>query len=68
MKKGQKNFLPQKHGLRFVNRFDVADLIDLTVFENWTKTHPIIYGLCGGMCFAALDMFYENAPAPADTT
>lgn len=57
-------FDPIKHGFRFVNRFDVADLFDWKVFNELTKDHPIIYGLCGGMCFAALDYFYANKPIP----
>lgn len=64
MKKGKKTFLSKERGFRFVNRFDVADLVDWNLFDNWAKEHPIIYGLCGGMCFAALDLFYENYAVP----
>lgn len=64
MKKGKKTFLSKDRGFQFANRFDVADLIDWSVFTEWTKEHPLIYGLCGGMCFAALDLFYENKTVP----
>lgn len=64
IKKGKKTFLSKDRGFRFINRFDVADLVDWSVFDNWTKDHPIIYGLCGGMCFAALDLFYTNRALP----
>ncbi|GAB4580828.1 MAG: hypothetical protein Fur0022_35710 [Anaerolineales bacterium] len=68
LKKGKKTFLTKDRGLRFVNRFDVADLFDLSFFDHWTKDRPIIYGLCGGMCFTALDLFYENLPVPQVAT
>lgn len=67
MKKGKKTFLSKDRGFQFPNRFDVADLIDWSVFDYLTKERPIIYGLCGGMCFAALDLFYENLSIPHGT-
>jgi len=63
-KKGKKTFITKDRGFRFVNRFDIADLVDWSRFDEWTKDRPIIYGLCGGMCFAALDWFYENKSLP----
>jgi hypothetical protein len=64
MKKGKKTFLSKERGFQFVNRFDVADLVDWSVFDHLTKDRPLIYGLCGGMCFAALDLYYENQTIP----
>ena len=64
MKKGKKTFSSKERGFRFRNAFDVADLLDWSLFDNWTKDKPIIYGLCGGMCFAALDLFYESKSVP----
>ena len=60
MKQGKKTFISKDRGFRFRNSFDVADLLDWGPFDEWTKDKPIVYGLCGGMCFAALDLFYEK--------
>lgn len=67
MANARTTFEPSRHGFHFVNRFDVADLFDLKFFDELTKNRPIIYGLCGGMCFAALDYFYQNKPVPEVT-
>jgi hypothetical protein len=68
MKTGKKTFLAKERGFQFPNRFDVSDLLDWPLFTKWTQKRPIIYGLCGGMCFAALDLYSENKPIPEATT
>lgn len=50
---------PIRAGFRFPNRFDALDLL-------WPgKASPMVYGLCGGMCFAVLDLFYAGQSVPA---
>lgn len=61
-------FSPTQDGFSFVNRFEfkfpvqfklpLGGMIDLT---------QVVYGLCGGMCFSALDYFYANQALPEET-
>lgn len=44
-----------RHGFRFGNRFVYTWL--------WGRVN-IVYGLCGGMCFASLDYAYAGIPLP----
>ena len=59
------DFDPLKHGFRFPNNFelDLLSYVQLPIIKN-TKYGDLIYGLCGGMCFSALDYFYEKKPIP----
>ncbi|MCS7309647.1 MAG: hypothetical protein NZ741_05455 [Armatimonadetes bacterium] len=48
------NFNPNQHGFRFANMFAIpTGIADITV-----------NGLCGGMCYTALDYFHNRTPVP----
>jgi hypothetical protein len=63
-------FSPQLNGLKFINRFEIPDFLklNLPLFPN-SPLHitDIVYGLCGGMCFTALDYFNVGKAVPAYT-
>lgn len=62
------NFNAQLHGFQFRNRFEIPfeHPLELTLpFVGPIDLEKIVYGLCGGMCFAALDYFHENRPVPS---
>ncbi|MBC7255238.1 MAG: hypothetical protein H5T66_03930 [Chloroflexi bacterium] len=48
-------FHPDQHGFAFPNRFERA---------LCAGGRKISYGLCGGMCFAALDYWHAGIPIP----
>jgi len=58
-------FKVQEHGFRFINQFELSfpSTIPLPIFEQ-VDLKKIVYGLCGGMCFGALDYFYAHAEVP----
>lgn len=48
---------PLRHGFRFANRFVYT--------WPWARRRmEIVYGLCGGMCYAALDYAHAGIPLP----
>lgn len=50
------NFIPLTHGYKFPNRFEFKGLSKLTnLFKN-----NLIYGMCGGMVFSALDHYFDQ--------
>ena len=49
-------FRPSTQGFGFINRFPALP-----------KRERLFYGLCGGMCFAALDLLNAGRDLPADT-
>ncbi len=51
------NFKLEKHGFLFPNRFNLK-----SVFVS--PRAPFYYGLCGGMCYTALDIFYQEEISP----
>jgi len=58
-------FSPPDNGFRFVNRFE----LDLPVKFTLPLVGPldlsqVVFGLCGGMCFSALDYFYRGESLP----
>jgi hypothetical protein len=60
-------FSPQVSGLKFINRFDLSNFMQFIM--NIIRRGPIhipdvVYGLCGGMVFTALDYFYAGKPVP----
>lgn len=61
-------FSPLKHGFRFQNYFqstlDVKFNLPLVGKIDLSK---VIFGLCGGMCFAALDFFNEGDVVPENS-
>lgn len=56
-------FLPDLHGYHFVNRFDALQPLNLPLIGS-VDPGTLIIGLCGGMCFAALDDLYRGTPIP----
>ncbi len=64
-------FNAEEHGFRFVNYFDFSENLELSIAPFLSifgvdniDLGRIIYGLCGGMCFAALDYFYAPESIP----
>jgi hypothetical protein len=51
------NFSLEKHGFLFPNRFNLKGIL---IFPK----APFYYGLCGGMCFTALDIYYQKNQSP----
>lgn len=51
------NFSLEQHSFLFPNRFKLNPI--------WfMASSPLYYGLCGGMCFAALDIYNEKKQTP----
>lgn len=70
MNQVRTNFIPEQHGFKFRNSFDFPDLFQFKL--PFIRSVPIsiddlVYGLCGGMCFASLDYFNANKPIPEFT-
>lgn len=61
------NFSVQDHGFQFVNSFNFTAEYRLPFFDRPIKLGHISCGLCGGMCFAALDYFHTTGAAPTYT-
>jgi hypothetical protein len=57
------SFTPLAHGFRFPNRFEFSFRLDLPLVQS-IDLGEVVYGLCGGMCFAALDCFKAGRPIP----
>lgn len=54
------NFDPLTHGYKFANRFEFKGIKKLTSeFKN-----KLIYGMCGGMVFTALDYYFDQRKVP----
>ncbi len=67
MEKVMTNFVPQVNGLRFINRFEFPNLSSISlplIHSGPISLGEIIYGLCGGMCFTALDYFKSGLAIP----
>lgn len=65
MEQRKTAFIPQEHGLRFVNSFAFPFSTTFQLpFSGAVDLGDIIYGLCGGMCFTALDYFNLGKPVP----
>jgi hypothetical protein len=65
MTQQRTTFNTAKQGFKFINSFELSfpSTIPLPIFGA-VDLKKIIYGLCGGMCFAALDYFYAQRPVP----
>jgi len=61
------DFSAQDDGFRFVNSFEFSFEFKLPFAGSIDLGH-IVYGLCGGMCFAALDYFHAGNPVLAHTS
>jgi hypothetical protein len=66
------NFQPKLNGFQFINSFDFPDFFQLKLpflSLSAASLSDLIYGLCGGMCFAALDYYHAQiSPPPYGTT
>jgi hypothetical protein len=60
-------FSAQNHGFRFANRFEFSFEFRLP-FVGPIDLGNIVFGLCGGMCFAALDYFHTGRSVPPETS
>ncbi len=56
-------FTSQANGFHFTNRFEFSFELDLPLVGS-IDLGDVVYGLCGGMCFAALDFYYGGNPIP----
>lgn len=61
------NFSAKDHGFQFINAFPFSVEFSLPFAGSIDLGH-IVYGLCGGMCFSALDHFHTGKPVPAQTS
>jgi hypothetical protein len=61
---GEK-FKPSAHGFKFANRFPGYPLF--FPVSTWLQTSTY-YGLCGGMCYAALDFLLAGRSVPQDVS
>ncbi|MFP3897418.1 MAG: hypothetical protein ACLFV5_11375 [Anaerolineales bacterium] len=57
----------EEMGFRFPNRYNYA-LSLRPPFIGDVTLGPVVYGLCGGMCYAALDYYHAGLPVPRRTT
>ncbi len=60
-------FSSTEHGFRFVNSFQLPASLQHILpsrSASYLGLSDLLYGLCGGMCFAALDYFYAGKPVP----
>jgi hypothetical protein len=60
------NFHPLEQGFHFTNSFEFNFKLGLPL-ANPIHLKDIFYGLCGGMCFTALDYFNAGLPIPSFT-
>lgn len=58
------SFSPEKHGFAFVNSFRGLPFTGL--LDRIVDAERRIHGLCGGMCFTALDHYHHGKPLPED--
>ena len=59
MKILKTDFDPLEHGYKFINRFDLNQMLSFIKL----KKH-LFLGLCGGMVYTVLDLFYSKLPRP----
>ncbi len=58
-------FSPPNDGFRFVNRFEFKFPVKFQIpLVGQVDLSEVVYGLCGGMCFSALDYFYAGEAVP----
>jgi hypothetical protein len=63
MTQASTRFTSRDHGFRFINLFQFSFKVDLPLVRT-VDLGDVVYGLCGGMCFAALDCFHAGTPVP----
>jgi hypothetical protein len=61
----RSGFASVQHGFHFVNSFQLPfpPTIQLPLVGD-VNISNMVYGLCGGMCFATLDYYYAGLPVP----
>lgn len=67
METATTDFQPQTQGFQFANSFDFPDFFQVKMpfaQAGMASLGDVVYGLCGGMCFAAIDYFNEKMPVP----
>ena len=66
MSKFETDFSPARNGFQFPNRFEFHFPIKYPLpFGGAIDLNDVVFGLCGGMSFAALDYFFIGEPLPA---
>ncbi len=65
MAQARTQFVAEQNGFRFVNSFALPfpTQIKLPLLGE-INLEKVVYGLCGGMSFAALDYYYAGRPVP----
>jgi hypothetical protein len=66
----RSTFEPPVNGFKFINYFQLPKTVSLNIpFVHITSVSlpNLIYGLCGGMCFSALDYYHAGKPVPGDS-
>ena len=62
-------FDPVQNGYKFINYFQLPKSIKLNLpflHISSVSLPQLVYGLCGGMCFSALDYYHANEGIPGD--
>jgi hypothetical protein len=58
-------FTAAEHGFKFWNSFEFSASLSLKpITRRPVVLGKVVLGLCGGMCFAALDYFHAHKPIP----
>jgi murein DD-endopeptidase MepM/ murein hydrolase activator NlpD/uncharacterized protein YraI len=61
------NFSQYQHGFHFVNSFEIGIPVKFQIpFAGAVDLSKVVFGLCGGMCFTALDYFKLGQIPPQD--
>jgi murein DD-endopeptidase MepM/ murein hydrolase activator NlpD len=59
------NFSLQQNGFHFINSFELKQLVNFQLpFGASVDLSKVVFGLCGGMCFTALDYFNRGEIPP----
>jgi murein DD-endopeptidase MepM/ murein hydrolase activator NlpD len=62
------NFSPRENGFAFLNYFRLNIPVQIPMpFGGSVDLSKVVFGLCGGMCFSALDYYHLGEPPPPDT-
>jgi hypothetical protein len=65
MAQARTQFVPEQRGFGFVNSFTLPFPAQIRLpLIGEIDLKKVVYGLCGGMCFAALDYYYAGRPVP----
>jgi murein DD-endopeptidase MepM/ murein hydrolase activator NlpD/SH3-like domain-containing protein len=69
MAKNTTPFQAASHGFEFVNRFELNLPVKFQLpLVGEINLNNVVFGLCGGMCYAALDYFYAHKDRPLYAT